>query len=66
MDKFGKYCKYNIGSKCQLGYKECVFPSCEHFEDNKDNVTYCEYMSFDSDYNCVHCMKYNKTCDNCR
>lgn len=61
-----KYCKYNIGSKCQLGYDKCPLPSCEHFEDCKDTTPYCEYMSFDSDYNCVHCMKYNKTCDNCK
>lgn len=66
MDIFKKYCKYYVNSKCQLGYTKCPMPSCEYFEDYKDDVTYCEYMSFDSDYNCVHCMKYNKTCDNCK
>lgn len=68
MDIFKKYCKYNIGSTCQLGYKECPM-LCNYFEDYRDYNIVCEYMVTNGD-NC-ECLKYNRKfigrshCDNC-
>ena len=68
MDMFKKYCKYNIGSNCQLGYKECSM-LCNYFEDYRDYNIVCEYM-VTNDGNC-ECLKYNRKfinrthCDNC-
>ena len=55
MDMFKKYCKYNIGSNCQLGYKECPM-LCNYFEDCRDYNIACEYMVI-NDGNC-ECLKY--------
>lgn len=69
MDIFKKYCKYNIGSKCQLGYKECPM-LCNYFEDCREYNNVCEYMVI-NDGNC-ECLKYNRKfinrshCDNCK